>query len=228
LRKNGADYLVYRLLDTIVDHYFVILEKFGERIEDLEEELMAEPDKETLAEIHRLKSELIFLRKSIWPLREVISGLTRGDSPLIKESTGIFLRDVYDHTIQVIDTVENFRDMVAGMLDIDLSSLSNKMNEVMKVLTIISKEKNGFNRSAGWRNQSAPQKTQRKTLRFAKRSRFTMASRQKLNRRPHTFISKRNDVMSMQRLPIRLLNQRLKMINPLLAVHRKTPAVIRL
>ena len=138
MRKNGPDYLVYRLLDTIVDHYFFILEKMGERIEDLEEELMENPAKETLEALHHLKREMIFLRKSIWPLREVISKLEREESPLIKDATEIFLRDVYDHTIQVIDTVENFRDMVAGMLDIYLSSLSNKMNEVMKVLTIIA------------------------------------------------------------------------------------------
>lgn len=138
LRKNGPDYLVYRLLDTIVDHYFVILERLGERIEDLEEELMEKPERETLGNIQGLKRELIFLRKSVWPLREVVSGLAREETSLIKDHTEIFLRDVYDHTIQVIDTVENFRDMVAGMLDIYLSSLSNKMNEVMKVLTIIA------------------------------------------------------------------------------------------
>ncbi|MDZ7343366.1 MAG: magnesium/cobalt transporter CorA [candidate division KSB1 bacterium] len=138
LRKNGPDYLVYRLLDTIVDHYFLILEKLGEEIEEVEEELMKNPAKETLTTLHHLKREMIFLRKSIWPLREIISKLEREESPLIKSATGIFLRDVYDHTIQVIDTVENFRDMLAGMLDIYLSSLSNKMNEVMKVLTIIA------------------------------------------------------------------------------------------
>lgn len=137
-RKSGADYLMYRLLDTIVDHYFAILEKFGERIEDLEEELMEEPKKATLAEVHRLKRELILLRKAIWPLREVISGLRRAESTLIKDSTELFLRDVYDHTIQVIDTVEGFKDTVAGMLDIYLSNQSNKMNGVMKVMTIIA------------------------------------------------------------------------------------------
>lgn len=137
-RKSGADYLMYRLLDTIVDHYFTILEKFGERVEDLEEELIEESTQETLAEIHRLKRELIFLRKSIWPLRELISGLRRAESSLINDSTELFLRDVYDHTIQVIDTIESFKDSVAGMLDIYLSNQSNKMNEVMKVLTIIA------------------------------------------------------------------------------------------
>lgn len=138
IRKRGADYLAYALLDSVVDNYFTILEKIGERIEFLEEELVENPSTQTLQEIHRLKREMIFLRKSIWPLREVISGLERGESSLIKETTVIYLRDVYDHTIQVIDTVETFRDMISGMLDIYLSSISNKMNEVMKVLTIIA------------------------------------------------------------------------------------------
>jgi magnesium transporter len=138
IRKAGADYLAYALLDAIVDHYFVILEKLGEKIESLEEELVTNPTPETLQVIHTLKRNLIFLRKSVWPLREVISGLERGESPLITEPTGIYLRDVYDHTIQVIDTIETFRDMVSGMLDIYLSSISNRMNEVMKVLTIIA------------------------------------------------------------------------------------------
>ena len=138
IRKMGADYLAYSLLDSIVDYYFVILEKLGERIEFLEEKLVANPNPETLQIIHNLKREMIFLRKSVWPLREVISGLERGESSLIKESTRIYLRDVYDHTIQVIDTIETFRDMLSGMLDIYLSSVSNRLNAVMKVLTIIA------------------------------------------------------------------------------------------
>ena len=138
IRKMKPDYLAYALIDTIVDHYFIVLEKLGERIEVMEEELVTKPTPETLQTIHTLKRELIFLRKSIWPLREVISVLERGELTLIHESTGIYLRDVYDHTIQVVDTLETFRDMVSGMLDIYLSSISNKMNEVMKVLTIIA------------------------------------------------------------------------------------------
>jgi magnesium transporter len=138
IRRGGADYLAYTLLDAVVDHYFVILEKLGERIESLEEELVTNPTPETLQIIHTLKRNLIFLRKSVWPLREVINALERGESPLITKPTGIYLRDVYDHTIQVIDTIETFRDMVSGMLDIYLSSLSNRMNEVMKVLTIMA------------------------------------------------------------------------------------------
>jgi magnesium transporter len=138
IRKAGADYLTYALLDAIIDNYFIILESIGENIEDTEQRLAANPTPETLQLIHALKKEMIFLRKSIWPLREVVSGLERCESPLIHESTSIYLRDVYDHTIQVIDTVESFRDMVSGMLDIYLSSISNKMNEVMKVLTIFA------------------------------------------------------------------------------------------
>lgn len=138
IRKMGADYLAYALMDAIVDNYFLILEILGENVEALEEELVTDPRTETLQAIHKLKREMIFLRKSIWPLREVVSGLERGESPLVKESTGIYLRDVYDHTIQVMDMVESFRDMISGMLDTYLSSLSNRMNEVMKVLTIIA------------------------------------------------------------------------------------------
>ena len=138
LRKLGADYLAYTLLDSIVDNYFIIMEKLGERIEFLEEELVTRPTAETLRVIHQLKREMIFLRKAVWPLREVVSGLERGESSLMKESTRIYLRDVYDHTIQVIDAIETFRDMVSGMLDIYLSSISNRMNAVMKVLTIIA------------------------------------------------------------------------------------------
>ena len=126
------------LIDAIVDHYFIVLENLGEQIEFLEEELVTDPDPGTLQSIHEFKRELIFLRKSVWPLREVIGALERGESPLFHESSLIYLRDVYDHTIQVIDTIETFRDMVSEMLDIYLSSVSNRMNEVMKVLTIIA------------------------------------------------------------------------------------------
>jgi magnesium transporter len=134
----GTDYLAYALVDAIVDNYFVILETFGEDIEDVQEKLLADPTTETLEAIQTLKREMITLRKSVWPLREVVNNLERGESLLIKKGTLVYLRDVYDHTIQVMDTVETFRDMLAGMLDIYLSSLSNKMNEVMKVLTIIA------------------------------------------------------------------------------------------
>ena len=138
IRKLPPDYLAYALIDAVVDHYFLVLEKIGERVESLEEELVTNPNPETLQTIHHLKRELIFLRKSVWPMRELIGGLERGESSLVGEKTTVFLRDVYDHTIQVIDTVETLRDIVSGMLDVYLSSLSNKMNEVMKVLTIIA------------------------------------------------------------------------------------------
>jgi magnesium transporter len=137
-RKMGADYLAYALVDSIVDNYFVILERLGERIEFLEERLVVQPTPATLQSIHNLKREMIFLRKSVWPLREVISRLERGGSALIQESTMVYLRDIYDHTIQVIDTIETYRDILSGMLDIYLSSISNRMNAVMKVLTIIA------------------------------------------------------------------------------------------
>lgn len=138
IRRMPPDYLAYALIDAVVDYYFIVLEKIGERVESLEEELVTNPAPETLQAIHHLKRELIFLRKSVWPLRELISGLERGEAGLIQEKTTVYLRDVYDHTIQVIDTVESLRDMVSGMLDVYLSSLSNRMNEVMKVLTIIA------------------------------------------------------------------------------------------
>jgi magnesium transporter len=138
IRKMGADYLAYSLLDAIVDNYFTILEKLGEGMELLEERLITRPVPETLQMIHYLKREMIFLRKSVWPLREVVGTLERGESSLIEGSTRIYLRDVYDHTVQVIDNVETFRDMLSGMLDIYLSSVSNRLNAVMKVLTIIA------------------------------------------------------------------------------------------
>ncbi len=138
IRKMGSDYLMYALLDAIVDGYFLIMEKLGDKIESMEDELVGNPTEKTLQQIHNLKREMVYLRKSVWPLRELISGVERSESNLIQDTTGAYLRDVYDHTIQVIDTVESFRDMVSGMLDIYLSSISNRMNAVMKVLTIIA------------------------------------------------------------------------------------------
>ncbi len=138
IRKMGNDYLAYALIDAIVDNYYVILEKIGEKVESIEENLVLNPSPETLQNIYNLKREMIYLRKSVWPIREVINGLIREESKLIKKETHIFLRDLYDHTIQIIETIETFRDMIAGMLDIYMSSISNKMNEVMKVLTIFA------------------------------------------------------------------------------------------
>jgi magnesium transporter len=138
IRKEGPDYLAYALMDAVVDGYFLVLEKVGEDIEELEEEVIGKPVPETAESVHNLKRELLFLRKSVWPLREAVAGLEKRESSLIQEKTSLYLRDVYDHTIQVIDTIETFRDMVSGMMDVYLSSLSNRMNEVMKVLTIIA------------------------------------------------------------------------------------------
>ena len=138
IRKMGADYLAYALIDAIVDNYYVILEKIGETIENMQEDIIKNPDPETLQEIYKLKRDMIYLRKSVWPLREVLNGLLREESKLIRKTTHIYLRDLYDHTIQVIDTIETYRDMISGMLDIYMSSISNKMNEVMKVLTIFA------------------------------------------------------------------------------------------
>lgn len=138
MRKGGPDYLAYALIDAVVDSYFHILELLGEDIEEIEERLVQDAEREELRVIHRLRRELIMLRKSVWPLREVLSAIQRSEIGLIREQTGVYLRDVYDHTIQVIDTIESYRDMVVSMLDTYLSSISNKMNEVMKVLTIIA------------------------------------------------------------------------------------------
>jgi magnesium transporter len=138
IRRSGADYLAYSLMDLVVDQYFLILEDLGETIENLEEELVAAPSPQTIHQIHRLKRDMIILRRSVWPLREVLSQLERRESPLIQEATAIYLKDVYDHVIQVIDTIETFREMLSGMLDVYLSSMGNRLNEIMKVLTIIA------------------------------------------------------------------------------------------
>lgn len=138
IRKSDCDYLAYALIDAIVDHYFVILEKLGEKIELLEEDLLKEPQHQTMQSIHHLKREMIFFRKQVWPLREIVNLLMKDQASLIEETTQVFLRDLYDHTIQVIDTIESFRDVLSGMMDLYLSNMSNRMNEVMKVLTIIA------------------------------------------------------------------------------------------
>jgi magnesium transporter len=138
LRKEGPDYLCYTLIDFIVDNYFIILEKVAEKIELLEEELVRNPTVNILHAIHELKTELIFLRRSIWPLREVIGRLSVADWPMISPSTRPFLRDVYDHIIHISETLETYRELVSDLLDLYLSSVSYKLNEIMKVLTIIA------------------------------------------------------------------------------------------
>lgn len=138
IRRSGNDYLLYALMDSVVDNYFLVLDALGREIEDLENILLENPGPESLHTLHKLKQELIFLRKAVWPLREVINSLMKLESGLVKKSTGVFFRDVYDHTIQVIEIIGTYRDMAAGLQDLYLSGVSNKMNEVMKVLTIIA------------------------------------------------------------------------------------------
>lgn len=138
LRKEGADYLVYALLDAVVDHYFLVLDQAGERIDVEEEMLVKNPTKEYLNRIHSYKREMLFFHKAVWPLREILSAITRGDYELYSENTLVYMRDVYDHIIQIMDTVETYRDILSGMIDIYISGVSNRTNEVMKVLTILS------------------------------------------------------------------------------------------
>ncbi|VVB78993.1 Cobalt/magnesium transport protein CorA [uncultured archaeon] len=138
IRNSECDYLAYSLIDAIIDNYFIILEGIGEKIEQIEDEVIKTPGPETLKDVYSLKRELILLRKSVWPIREVIGTMLREDSKFIKKETREYLRDLHDHTIRVIETLETFRDMLSGMLDLYTSNVSNKMNEVMKVLTIIS------------------------------------------------------------------------------------------
>jgi magnesium transporter len=138
MRKMGADFLAYSLLDIMVDYYFVILDKIGEDLEEVEEQLMISPAPDILESLHYMKKDVIFLRKSVWPLREIIIALERNEFDVISDKTNIFFRDLYDHTFQVIETIETYRDLLSGMQDLYLSSISNKMNEVMKVLTIIA------------------------------------------------------------------------------------------
>ncbi len=138
IRKAGADFLTYALIDAVVDGYFEVMERFEDMIEFLEDKVVSDPSPENLRVIHDTKMETIMLRKSISPLREMVGFLERGESSLIKKTTIVYLRDVYDHTIRLIDSVETIRDMLSGMLDIYLTNVSNRMNEIMKVLTIIT------------------------------------------------------------------------------------------
>lgn len=138
IRKLGADYLAYSMIDAIVDNYFSIMERLGDRFDDLEDAVVTRPDPDILLDIYSLRQDTLSLRRSVWPVREAISRMERTDSPLVTDITKIYLRDVYDHTIQVIENIENLRDTSASLLDIYLSSLSNRLNEVIKVLTVIS------------------------------------------------------------------------------------------
>ncbi len=138
IRKDSSDYLAYSLFDLITDHYFVILDEISERIEVLEDEVVEVPTNETLQEIHVLKRDIITLRRSIWPIRDISSRLLREGSSFIKETTQMYLRDLNDHVIQVNDLLETYRETLTEIMDIYLSSVSNRLNEVMKVLTVIS------------------------------------------------------------------------------------------
>jgi magnesium transporter len=137
-RFMNSDYLAYALIDAVVDNYFLILEMVAERIEKLEDDLIAAADVKELEIIHELKRELLFMRKAVWPLRELMGELERGEVKHINPKNKIYFRDLYDHTLQIIDSIGIYRDMVSGLLDIYLSSVSNRMNQVMKVLTVIA------------------------------------------------------------------------------------------
>lgn len=138
VRKLGADYLAYALMDAVVDCYFMAIEKIGDNIEKIEEEILDSSDKKTLLELHHLKSEMVYLRKQVWPMRDMINNMIRSETTLINQSSDIYLRDLSDHVTRIIDTVETYRDLLSGIMDIYLSTNANKMNEVMKVLTIMS------------------------------------------------------------------------------------------
>lgn len=138
IRKAGSDHLAYSLIDAVVDNYFVVLERVSETVELMEEEVVSNPTPATMHELHKLRTNMVFLRKSVLPLREMTGSLLRGDSKLITKPTMVYLKDLYDHTIQVTDTIETYRDMLSGLMDVYLSSISNRMNEVMKVLTIFA------------------------------------------------------------------------------------------
>lgn len=138
IRRLGADYLAYTLLDAIVDNYFVVLESISDSIEAIQDEVLSGSAADTLEQVHSLKREMIFIRKRLRPVRELVSGLAKSESDLLSEALAPYLRDVYEHTVQVIDTMETLRDMLSSALDIFMTHVSNRMNEVMKLLTIIA------------------------------------------------------------------------------------------
>lgn len=138
IRKQGADYLAYTLLDAIIDGFFPVLEAYGEKIEDLEEEVVVNPTRRTLQKIYQVRRELLALRRAIWPQRDAINSLIRDGSDLISPEVRIYLRDCYDHAVQVMDMVETYRELASGLMDVYLSAVGNKMNEIMKLLTVIS------------------------------------------------------------------------------------------
>lgn len=138
IRQSGTDYLFYSLIDTAVDLFFPPMEALGERIEALELTVFDDPSREALDEIHRLKRELVLMRRMLWPQRDVLGGLMRDESPLIGRETRLYLRDCHDHCVHALDLVESYREMASSLLEVYLSSISNRMNDVMKVLTVIA------------------------------------------------------------------------------------------
>jgi magnesium transporter len=138
IRKCGADYLAYCLIDAVVDSYFEVLEHFGDEMTKMEDSLVGNPRPEIIRKLHDLKRQMIFLRKSVWPMRDMVNNIERSESDLITPATFVYLRDAHDHIVRVIDTVETYRDLLSGMMDLYMSSVSNRMNEVMKTLTIIT------------------------------------------------------------------------------------------
>jgi magnesium transporter len=138
IRKQNADYLVYTLIDSIIDGFFPVLEAYGEQIEELEDEVVVNPTRRTIKKIYQIRRELLALRRAIWPQRDAINTLIRDGSDLISPEVRVYLRDCYDHAVQVMDMVETYRELTSGLMDIYLSSVGNKMNEIMKLLTVIS------------------------------------------------------------------------------------------
>lgn len=138
IRKYGADYLLYSLLDSVVDNYFLLIEHLGNTIDLLEDELLVNPSRNLLDKIYKVKRDIIYIRNVLWPMRNLVSSITRNDHNLIDEKTIYYFRDIYDHIVQVVDLTETSRDICSGMLDTYLSSVGNKTNDIMKVLTIVS------------------------------------------------------------------------------------------
>ncbi len=138
IRAEGADFLAYALSDAVIDSFFPTLEKLGDEVEELEERVIAVPDTETFREIHRVKQRLLQVRRAVWPARDAMNELLREESALVRDGTKVFLRDCYDHTVQLMDMVETYRELTSGLVDEYMSCVSNRMNEIMKVLTIIA------------------------------------------------------------------------------------------
>jgi len=138
LHRSGPDFLCYSIIDFIIDNYFIVLEKIGDRIDILEEEVLGDTEEQTIQKLHSLKRDTLAIRKSLWPIRDILGFMLKPDNTIITDSTRLFLRDAYDHTVEAIETVEVYRDFISGLLDINLSRMSNRMNEIVKVLTLIS------------------------------------------------------------------------------------------